>query len=449
MRLIPQSLGGRLLAGAALFVAMALVLAGLLIGNILARFVHGQIDQRLDAQIEAITAVLAVSSTGVLSAGTLQDAPPYDRPFSGWYWQATVKGQTIGSRSLGGGTIQVDEIRGPERGPVRRGAVEARGPHGERLVLRQRTVTIGGRTAEIRVTAPQDAIDRPLADMMTPLVLSLVALGLALIGAVALQVRFGLLPVKRLQSAVADVRNGVKDHVPEDQPAELRPLVGELNSLLTQNAQGLERARRHVANLAHGLKTPLATLAVALDDPSPDARLRLSKLVETMDRLIRHHLARARAAALGGPARARTNLAARLGDIADALATIHRGRGVTCARAVPEGLTIACEVQDLDELFGNLLDNAFRFARAEVRVRAVADGAFAVTTIEDDGVGLAEGQEVAALQPGFRFDETSTGYGFGLPIALEIAQLYGGDLTMAPSSLGGLAVSVRLPLSVG
>ena len=449
MTFIPKSLGGRLLAGAALFVAVALVLAGGLIGGILERFVHGQIDQRLDAQIEAVAAVLEINPDGTLGAGTLQDAPPYDRAYNGWYWQATVGNQMIGSRSLAGGAITMSAREGPKRGPKARGAVEALGPRGDRVVMRARMADVGGRPAEILVTAPRDAIDRPLGDMMTPLVLSLAVLGLALIGALALQVRFGLLPVKRLQVAVADVRNGVADRVNDDQPAELRPLVGELNSLLAQNAEGLERARRHVANLAHGLKTPLATLAVALDDPAPDARQRLSRLVETMDRLIRHHLARARAAALGGPARARTVLAARLGDIADALATIHTSRRIACDRSVPPGLTVACEAQDLDELFGNLLDNAFRFARTRVRITARVESGFAVTLIEDDGPGLAKGEVVAALQPGFRFDETSPGYGFGLPIALEIAQLYGGDLTMAPSDLGGLAVSVRLPLAVG
>ena len=170
------------------------------------------------------------------------------------------------------------------------------------------------------------------------------------------------------------MRAGTRERVPADQPAEIAPMVAELNGLLDQNARNLERARGHVANLAHALKTPLATLSMALADPArdPDGALRLQ--VDDMDRRVRHHLRRARAAALAGSARSRTPLAPRLADLRDALARLYAEKGVALDLAVPDDLSAACEAQDLDEMLGNLVDNACRWCRTRVRVAAPCRG---------------------------------------------------------------------------
>jgi signal transduction histidine kinase len=172
--------------------------------------------------------------------------------------------------------------------------------------------------------------------------------------------------------------------------ANHQPLVSELNALLRQNAANLERARRHVANLAHGLKTPLATLAIAL--PKDEVRAdEMRTLVGTMERRIRHHLGRARAAAINGQVRAHTILAPRVSDLGKVLCKVNAERAIELGGAVPDGLAVACEPQDVDEMLGNLMENAFRWAVSKVDVNAGTDDkGNVVVFVDDDGPGLSE-----------------------------------------------------------
>ncbi|WP_420132220.1 ATP-binding protein, partial [Rhodopseudomonas sp.] len=268
--------------------------------------------------------------------------------------------------------------------------------------------------------------------------------GVALITAMLLQVRLGLRPLERLRRAIADVRGGVRERVPEDQPGELQPLADELNALLSENAANLERARRHVSNLAHGLKTPLATLSVALRKEAPGAE-DVQSLVLLMDRRIRHHLGRARAAALGGPVRARTLLAPRVADLALVLAKVNADKPIDVVQIIAPTVAVACEQQDVDEMLGNVLENAFVWCRTKVTVRATAEGRSVVLTIEDDGPGLSAEQMANAVRAGHRLDESAPGFGFGLSITRELAELYAGALMLRRSELGGLCVEMRLP----
>ena len=299
----------------------------------------------------------------------------------------------------------------------------------------------------IAVSAPRAALNRPLRDAMTTLALSLGVLGLTLLLAIVLQVRLGLRPLRRLRTDLAAVAAGRLERVPAEQPEEVRPVVAEMNLLLDQNAEGLARARRHVANLAHGLKTPLTTLALALAEPGRDQDGSLRRLATLMDRRIRHHLGRAKAAAQDGPARARTQVLRHLVDFGEAFAKIYPEKNVTFDVDVPADLTVACEAQDLDEMLGNLLDNAFKWSRGTVKVGASEAGPEAVVSIQDDGAGLSEGELPEALLPGRRLDESVPGYGFGLSITRELAELYGGSLSLSRSELGGLKAELRLPRS--
>jgi signal transduction histidine kinase len=234
------------------------------------------------------------------------------------------------------------------------------------------------------------------------------------------------------------------ERVPSGQPTEVQPLVAELNALLEQNASSLERARRHVANLAHGLKTPLATLAVALSRKPSDGEL--VELVDLMERRIRHHLGRARAAALGGPVRARTHVTERLGALTAVLSKVNAARGIVADIDAPPALAAACEQQDFDEIVGNVLDNAFKWARSAVAVMACSERSSNVRiTIDDDGPGLRPEQVKQVLKPGERLDEAAPGFGFGLAITQELVELYGGSLDFGRAPLGGLRVLLRLP----
>ncbi|MCJ2132902.1 HAMP domain-containing histidine kinase [Methylobacterium sp. J-026] len=433
-----RSLRARLLAAALILVLAALVVAGLAIGVILHRFVRGQLDGRLDAQIVALRAGL---EAGILPQ-TL-DAPPYDRPGPGWAWEVHRGPETIRSGSLRGGDIRLSDP-GPEDDPGRPHPASGTGPQGEPLVARVLALP-GPPPATIVVAAPEGELRGPLREALTSLALALGILGLCLLAGLAVQVRLGLAPLKRLRADLAAVRAGRRERVPAEQPAEIAPVVAELNALLDQNAQNLDRARGHVANLAHALKTPLATLSMALADPARDPDGGLRRQVEDMDRRVRHHLRRARAAALAGSARGRTPLAPRLSDLRDALARLYAEKGVALDLAVPDDLSVACEGQDLDEMLGNLVDNACRWCRGRVQVSALARNGVVRIRVEDDGPGLDGAAAEAVMARGRRLDEGVPGHGFGLPITLELAELYGGGLTLGYGDLGGLRADLVLP----
>jgi len=283
---------------------------------------------------------------------------------------------------------------------------------------------------------------------LLPLALALAILGVLLFGALFAQVRLGLRPLNGLRAGLAEIRAGRANALSADQPTEIRPLVEELNSLLIENAEGLARARRHVANLAHGLKTPLASLGLALEREerkSPPLASDMRVQLDLMERLIRHHLARARVAALAGPARASTSVRERLADLVSMMGNIHRDRDLQIRLIVASELAVAVETQDFDEIFGNLLDNACKWARSQVYVSAESRDGLVAITIQDDGPGIEAETMPEALRPGRRIDEAIPGHGFGLPIALELTELYGGSLDLSRAADGGLRATARLP----
>jgi signal transduction histidine kinase len=451
------SLSRRLLTAAGAFIAVALIVATVLIGFVLHRFVQGQIDQRLDTQIVFLSSMLRVDGSGKISLAGNADGPPFERLRRGWYWQVTGPNNTLRSASLDGADLdnsvlkERDERRPP---PPKKAGDEDRprpadgiGPDDEHLHYRLESVKVGAIDVTIVTSAPRGAVLGPLREAMTTLGISLALLGLALVLAIILQIRLGLRPLEQLRQALTDVRTGRSERVPSRQPHEIQPMVDELNALLDQNTANLERARRHVANLAHGLKTPLATLAIATAANSPRDAV-LQQLIAQMERRIRHHLGRARMAALNGPARARTQIASRLQDLVDVLGKIHADRSIAFSMDISADLAAACEPQDFDEMAGNLLDNAFMWARSSVIVRASSNDATVRIVVDDDGPGLALAQREEVLRPGKRLDEVTPGFGFGLSIVSELAELYGGSITLSEAPLGGLRGTLKLPETV-
>jgi signal transduction histidine kinase len=448
------SLSKRLLTAAGAFITVAMIVATVLISFVLHRFITGQIDLRLDSQIVFLASVLRADPDGRISLSAGADGPPFDRIRRGWYWQVVGPRNALSSMSLAGDRLDDKPVvrdgrqppakKGPKKDEARPRPADGLGPSDEWLHYRIKQVEIAGKPVTIITSAPRAAVLGPLWEALTTVGIAFVILALALIAAMFLQVRLGLRPLDRLRQALTDIRSGKTERIPVKQPEEVRPLVEEMNALLDQNAAGLERARRHVANLAHGLKTPLATLGVmaASDSCNPAA---LQTLSDQMERRIRHHLARARMAALSGPLRPRSAISGRLTDLCETMEKIYRDRGVKAELAVPEDLIVACEPQDFDEIAGNLIDNAFKWAKGRVVVTASAlQGAIAIV-IEDDGPGLTSEQRDLVFQPGKRLDEATPGFGFGLSIASELAELYGGSLSIVPTAGGGLTAVITLP----
>jgi signal transduction histidine kinase len=453
------SLGRRLMIGAGVFITAALVVAAVLIAFVLHRFVQGQIDQRLDAQILFLSSMLDADGGGNLRLAGSADGPPFDRRRHGWYWQVSGPKNVLRSLSLDGANLAYPDINGAPLPPPpprseeespprdRPAPADGMGPDGRRLHFRILNISTPAGPATIVASSPREAVMGPLWEAMRTLALSLGVLGIALIGAMLIQVRLGLRPLERLRRAVAEVRSGLRDKVPEAQPSEVQPLADELNALLVENAANLERARKHVSNLAHGLKTPLATLAISLQKQTAGSE-DLHDLVALMDRRIRHHLGRARSAALGGPLRARTAVASRVDDLALVLGKVNAHKGVAFVNRIPPGLAVACEPQDIDEMLGNVMENAFVWCRSKVAVSSREEDRSVVLVVEDDGPGLSPEQMSLAMQAGRRLDERSPGFGFGLSITGELAELYAGSLTLDRSEWGGLRIALRLPAAI-
>jgi signal transduction histidine kinase len=452
--LAPQSIAGRLAFGSAILVILALIVTGISTGFVLSRFIRGQVDQRLDTQIGAVAA--ALSAQGRLPQGlSLGDAPPFDRPNDGWYWMATADGHRYRSKSLEGGDIvnQGSERwwdawhRGPSGDDARPRPFKGAGPRGEPLYLRTQIVPMNGVWVTITASAPAHALVKPLRDAMVPIVLSMLALGLLLGGATVLQLRVGLRPLARMTKDLENVRAGRAESIGGYQPRELRGLVSELNSLIAQNAEGIKRARGHVSNLGHALNTPLAALALSFSNSGKAGDRDRFALVNEMQERIRHHLGRARAAALHGASHVSTSVGQHVQDLKDVLLKVHADRRLVVTTDIPETLAVACELQDLDEMLGNILDNAFKWARSAIAVTGRLQDQHVVLDIEDDGPGIASEKLDEVMKAGRRLDETIPGNGFGLSITRELAELYGGYLILGRSRSGGLKATVGLPAS--
>ncbi|GJE19053.1 ATP-binding protein [Methylobacterium marchantiae] len=444
------SLQRRLIVAALVLVTIALVVAGIAIGFILHRFVRGQLDSRLDSQIVAIASSLERGRDGRLALRRNLDGPPFDRERSGWSWQIRQGDATLRSSSLEGHDLPAPaEHRQDSRTPHPDHPQPADGvdPWGNTVILRILTLPdeAGAGNATIVASAPMAALSGPVREAGLTLALILSILGLCLVVGLVAQVRLGLRPLERLRRDLGEIRAGKRAQVPEKQPAEIRPLVREVNALLSQNAVNLERARTHVANLAHGLKTPLATLTMALGDAGKDPDGRLSALVSGMDAQIRHHLRRARTAALGGATRERTDLAVSAAGLRTTFARLYADKGIAFTVEVSDGIAVACDGQDVDEMLGNLIDNACRWCRAQVWIAAAFSGQGVTITVEDDGPGLDEDAAARVLGRGRRLDETVPGHGFGLSITTELAELYGGSLHLDRGTLHGLRARLELP----
>ncbi len=445
----PRSIGGRLAALSALATVVALVVAGWAIAGVLERFVTRGIDQRLDAQIALLAST--VGTDGRIDGRQVRTHRGLLTMGRNWRWLIRTPREVLGDAGLATMTVRNrprhhggDHRPGPEGGPpvpvdeadapVPLDGIDANGVvvHARRNVL----ATTGG-VVTITVAAPQAVIAQPIREAVTPLLLALAILGGLLAAVTWVQLRIGLRPLRSLRDAVAALRAGRIDRIDEDQPTELRPLALELNALAADTQAALATARLSAANLAHALKTPVATLALAVGD-DPVRR----RQVDRIDATIRHHLGRARARTGRPPS---TTLAAALTDLAQVVTRLHADRGIAVTHDVEPDLTVRLDPHDLDELAGNLIDNAARHARRHVRVTADRDARMVTLRVIDDGPGIPDGDRTRAMEPGVRLDERGDGHGFGLSIVRDITALHGGTLILEETPGGGLTAMVTLP----
>jgi signal transduction histidine kinase len=280
------------------------------------------------------------------------------------------------------------------------------------------------------------------------LVLGIVAVAFMLGG--LSQVRRGLSPVNQLRARLLAVRDGQSRRVEGTYPTEVQPLVDDLNTLIEQREHAVVRAQSRAGDLAHGLKTPLALLTQEAERLSAHGEAPLAdsmrQHVDRMRRQVEYHLAHARASASGARAGTVTPVVASAGPLARTLARLHDARIVSIDLAVPSDHAVRVEREDLDEMLGNLLDNACRCAHSRVVLTSEPAGDSLLLLVDDDGPGLALEMRDLVLQRGVRGDEAGSGSGLGLAIVRDLADVYGGAITLGDSPLGGLRATLRLPV---
>ncbi len=442
-----SSLTIRLVASAGLWTSAALLIGGVLLSILFRGSVERAFDARLSVFLENLIAVTAADDTGELGLRQPLVEPRFSQPYSGWYWQVTPRnGTPLRSRSLWDQVLGTD-LQEFDRTEHRYDRV---GPDDQRVRVIERDITLPGSEELFRfaIAAETSDITRETASFNQALIGSLGGLGIGLLVAALFQVRFGLRPLRKIRTALADIRSGESRQLDDDFPSEIMPLVTELNALLNHNEEVLERARTHVGNLAHALKTPLAVLAnEATDQGGPLAEL-VGRQVAFMHRHVDHYLARARAGARGRVIGTRTDAVPVVEDLQRALARIHTERGIAStirSRGESDRLVFAGERQDLDEMMGNLMDNAFKWSKGRVEVALTRIDGTLLITVDDDGPGIAREQRDAVFARGNRFDAAVPGSGLGLAIVRDIAALCGGEVRLDDSPLGGLRAELQLP----
>jgi len=460
------SLQLRLLAGTLLALLAALALAGVLLAGLFRDHVLRQFQSGLTAQLDQLTARLDFDAAGQpqLPPSALTD-PRWSRPYGGLYWQVDsvaaqrVQRGVLRSRSLWDLVLRVDADELPD------GVVHVHqlpGPLGHALLLVERTVRHADGPAATDATPWRLLVAGDLHDTQAAvarfnqvLAASLAALlGLLGLAAVA-QVTVGLRPLRTLRRALVDLRAGRTARLDGRFPAEVQPLIDDFNAVLARNAEVVGRARTQAGNLAHAIKTPLAVMAqgaqaAAASPASAELAALVQEQVAVARRHVDWHLARARAAAAQGLPGARVPLAPVVAALLRVMDRIHGARGLRLdGAAIDPACSFAGELQDLQEMLGNVLDNACQWARHSVRLSATLQPAGAkpmlLLVVDDDGPGIGREQRDAVLARGARLDESTPGSGLGLAIVRELVELYGGRLQLGASPSQGLRVQLLLP----
>ncbi|MBA3516190.1 MAG: histidine kinase [Rhizobiales bacterium] len=430
--------------------ALALIVAGAVFIYQFSTAVERNFDARLETLL--LTLITATSAEGEVDENAVEgrSGGTFSRPLSGWYWQVREAdtGRALDwSESLRFDILPVRDLP-TETEPARTFTIQASG--GRQLRALEQLVTLGeSRTFALLVAGDTEPMTEDVRAFRNSVIRVLGGLAVLFALGTALLVRWGLTPLRGVRDDLNKIREGEIGHLEGRYPREIEPLVHDLNALLNSNREIIERARTHVGNLAHALKTPLAVLQNETRGASEPLAAKVGEQVAIMRDQVEHHLNRARMAAQANVIGAVTPVAPIVGGLARVMGKVHQERHLDIQTHVAAELRFRGEKHDLEEMAGNLFDNACKWAASRVRVsagrREIGRRPFLTIGFEDDGPGLpAEGRE-EALSRGARLDESKPGSGLGLSIVAELARIYGGSLSLEDSELGGLAARLTLP----
>jgi signal transduction histidine kinase len=442
------SLTGRMIGIAAVWIVALLLIGGFALDRVLSRSIVDSFDNQLTFVLNSIIASSEIGPDGEVRF----NRPPADQRFveaySGLYFQISGAGaDTFASRSLWDRRLRVSDDHNDVRPHLYDSNEFSTADHSEPLRIVERDAILPGSPVRWRfqVAQSREAIDQQIHKLRSTLFWSFLAPGVGLLSLAALQTVYGLWPLRRVRREVASIRSGGMSRIGRDFPTEIRPLTEEINQLLAHSEAQAEEARRHAGNLAHALKTPLTVITNAATADSPDLDETVIRESAAMRRQVDHHLARARAIGRRATPHARATVWESLEAVQRAVDRLYES--VTVDIAGSRQAQVQVERQDLDEMLGNLVENAAKYGHGRVFVTVEPKGGFVDIEVEDDGPGIPASEREALFARGARLDTTGKpGTGLGLSIVRDVAEIYGGRITLEESEdLGGLLARLTLP----
>lgn len=445
-----NSLRTRLIAAAFVSIAVGFMIGHWALSSVFRTYATHQFYAELDEHARELERLVREKTdSGVMLASTFSD-PRYDEPRSGYYWEVRQGDETVlASPSLQGARLDIPQDKPGVVPPVHRHA--AASPTGKLLLVEKvsQPQAASGRVMRYIVGTDERHLKEMIASFHRVLGATLAVFAAAMILTAIGMVSMTLAPFRRLSRAFQDMRAGVTSRIEGDFPSEISPIISELNELLDATRDMLQRARSQAGNLAHGLKGPLAVVAeeaFALEQKGQrEASEVITEQCRVMQRHIDHHIARARASAVSNLLGASTKVEQAVTPIVSALARVYRDKDITVETNLAPNAAAAVDPQDFSEIMGNVLDNAFKFARRRIAIRSDMSRSGEIALIvDDDGPGLPPEARDVVFEIGARWDETKSGGGLGLAIVRELTQLYGGGCRLEESPLGGLRVVLNL-----
>ncbi|WP_243857369.1 MULTISPECIES: HAMP domain-containing sensor histidine kinase [Sphingomonas] len=437
------SVSRRMLLVATAWIMLLLVGGGIALDRVLVTTVTKNFDDQLDYLLKAMIFSAELDQNGDVMLNRELADQRFLEYNSGAYWQISGKGhEAFPSRSLWDQKLKVDQQHSDTNVHV----YDSRQLPGQLLRVAERDAVLPGSNVRWRfqVAQSRETLDGQIAQLRRTLVRSFVLLGLGLVIMVALQTWYGLLPLRRVRQEIARLRAGESTRVEGAMPAEVAPMVEELNALVEHNDRQAEEARRHAGNLAHALKTPLSVIMNAAAAGQPDLAQAVIREARTMRRQIDHHLARARAVGRRGSAHSRAQVWPSIEAVERAVARLYPNVRIDIDGQ--KDLVAHIERQDLDDLLGNLVENAAKYGGGSVFITAGVQAGFVEILVEDDGRGIPEADRIRIFDRGVRLDSGKPGTGLGLAIVRDVAEIYDGTVSLEESEdLGGLLVRLRLP----
>lgn len=434
---------------AALWIVILLSIGGFALDRLLTNAITQNFDESLEYVLTSMAASAEVDDFGEVRLIRPLGDQRFLEPYSGLYWQISGAGfEPFRSRSLWDRDLKQSGAHEDDVIHVYDSAEFAR--YGDPLIRvaeRDIRLPLSNVTWRFQVAQDRSELDAQIGTIRSTLLWSFALLGIGLIGMAALQTVYGLWPLRALRQSIADMRAGRSQHVGQQElPSEVEPLVNELNLLLDHNERQAEEARRHAGNLAHALKTPLTVIMNAATAGADDLGETVIREASTMRRQVDHHLARARAVGRRGHAHSRAELWPSLESVDRAVSRLY-----PAVRMDIDGdktLAVHVERQDLDEMLGNLIENAAKYGGGSVFVTVSRHETMADIAIEDDGPGIAPVDRARLFNRGARLDSTKPGTGLGLAIVRDVAEIYGGSISLEESEdMGGLLARLQLPLA--